>query len=288
MPLDRKVQAALNAYTIAGQRYTMLWQLLPAQHRPPALQPCKHKNNGFAIDRRTAELLTIIARMEDELQAHVAAEPDRRRSRSDTDHAAVQQPQTAHNEDTFVCTVIECASNKATAGGAPADVSSDTRTTQNDDNSHIHTNDRPIYAPKTSFDAQPAAVEPCMEDHTDRTVREMEGEKESSRSRGQPSATFHKTRYSDSIRSGQEGEHIPAVQQEHQKRGHVAVSIRKQRTPGLSEIEEIEPTVRVGVVCPAPALYMTRLMRALKDQGASPSVIEQIFNSFLDSIMEVV
>ncbi|KAA8910179.1 hypothetical protein FN846DRAFT_905190 [Sphaerosporella brunnea] len=63
---------------------------------------------------------------------------------------------------------------------------------------------------------------------------------------------------------------------------------REQRTPGLSDIEESEATVRVGVVCPEASLYMTRLVRALEDQGASPAVIEQILNTFLHSIGEVV
>ncbi|KAA8895050.1 hypothetical protein FN846DRAFT_912194 [Sphaerosporella brunnea] len=70
---DPRLQSSLNSYSVAVQRYTLLTALLPPSLRPPMLERFQHRNNRWAVDRQTANVRKVIARMEEQLKR---AQPD--------------------------------------------------------------------------------------------------------------------------------------------------------------------------------------------------------------------
>ncbi|KAA8908525.1 hypothetical protein FN846DRAFT_889439 [Sphaerosporella brunnea] len=67
MPVDRHLKAALNSYSVAVQRYKILAGLLPPDLRPPVLERFQHRDNRWAIQRRTDHVYKLIAQMERQL-----------------------------------------------------------------------------------------------------------------------------------------------------------------------------------------------------------------------------
>ncbi|KAA8914038.1 hypothetical protein FN846DRAFT_886175 [Sphaerosporella brunnea] len=65
---DPRLQSALNDYSVSVQRYKLLAALLPPSLRPPMLDRFQHRNNRWAVERRTGEVRKVIERMELQLK----------------------------------------------------------------------------------------------------------------------------------------------------------------------------------------------------------------------------
>ncbi|KAA8907680.1 hypothetical protein FN846DRAFT_889759 [Sphaerosporella brunnea] len=260
MQSDPALQAALHTYSVAVQRYKMLAELLPGTLRPSVLRRFQHRQKRWAIERRSAEVKKVIARMERQL--------------------AGLQPQVAPQLATPIVPIapqdglveVNVASTAAEVmrfnSGQPR------RPT-------VITHHARSVAPE-SMEAKGQGKPASFDDFTTGTKSSVVGPLKTGDSpdnaalfvfNSPPDSTLFRPASDPKNYMSHDGSEVPST------------------TPNIIEYEfsaaqEIDAVVRVGVVSPDAAIRMTRVVDRLKADGASPAVWKTVYTSFLQCIQE--
>ncbi|KAA8914042.1 hypothetical protein FN846DRAFT_902330 [Sphaerosporella brunnea] len=260
MRSDPALQAALDAYSVAVQRYKTLSDLLPPAVRPPALERFAHRQNRWAVERRTGDVRKLIARMERQLEG--------------------VRPQVAPTLPTTVpSTVQHDGLVEATVGAAAA--------VQIQSNSG-----QPGHAAVAAHSNDSRGP-----DEMDPKGQEAQASRDDSAASVESSVvTLGKTGgFSDRTASFAENSlHDLALGRpdsgsaEHMPRdGSDLLSPASDTAEeGLTAAEEIEAVIRVGVVSPDAAIEMSRAVDKLKADGARAASVKKVYSTFLRCIEE--
>ncbi|KAA8912540.1 hypothetical protein FN846DRAFT_1019226 [Sphaerosporella brunnea] len=269
MPSHADVQAALNSYSVAVQQYKVLAERLPPPARPPVLERFQHRCNKWAIQRRTADVRKTIARMERQLEGlqlqqanddgNQRVVPQRSPSATREQVEGIIDPHTrivdrqdsanAFRQESDACGRQHRAATAVPRNGDARDTVATQRPPSTDSNETAHSVWRNNNSDK-QFTAGIASGT-SADDAAARVV--AHGLTESDRTDDIP----------------RDGSSVPAPD-----------SIED----ALSAADEIHAIVRVGVASPAMAMHMTRLVEALKADGAGAAVVKRVYTVFWDCV----
>ncbi|KAA8911226.1 hypothetical protein FN846DRAFT_904488 [Sphaerosporella brunnea] len=249
MRSDPALQAALDAYSVAVQRYKTLSDLLPPPLRPPVLDHFSHRHNRWAVERRTADVCKVVARMERQL---AGVRPQ------------VTGLSTAKHDGLVEATVAgEQISSKSGQAGQPAVA---THHSLEVDKMEAKGHDELACRDDFGASVKSAAVTPG-----------------NTGGFSDAAASFVANSLHDLAlcrRGSGSADHMPPDGSD------VFSQPSDSGEEGLTAAEEIEAVVCVGMVSPDAAIEMSRAVDRLKEDGASAASIKKVYTAFLRCIEE--
>ncbi|KAA8904223.1 hypothetical protein FN846DRAFT_890925 [Sphaerosporella brunnea] len=243
MRSDPALQAALNAYSVAVQRYKTLSDLLPRHMRPPVLERFQHRENRWPIERRTADVRKVISRMERQLagvQPQVAPPA-----------ASPAQPTAPHDE---------LAGETAAATAAE----------------QIARHDGQLRQPTVGTESKQHEEHALSDDFKASTKSSVVTPRKTGGSSDKESPFANNSLCDSAVCGPDEGSTDDMPHD-----GSDVLSRHDGVEDVMSPAEEIDAVVRVGVVSPDAAIQMTRVVERLKADGTSPAIVKKVYTTFL-------
>ncbi|KAA8895001.1 hypothetical protein FN846DRAFT_963335 [Sphaerosporella brunnea] len=303
MPSDAVVQAALNTYSVAVQRYKALAELLPPPVRPPVLERFQHRNNRWAVQRRTADVRKAIERMERQLKGltlqQVAPPLD---DNGLAELFDTPPPLDAANDDgkgdAANQGVVPQAPPPAPVGVTSEEVqgimdqqhSANPFRRESDTGGRQHRAGTPV-SDDGVVQESVAADMPCYTGQRPRPTGSTDNDHsvgpDNMECKGEGKEVTASTEFSVVAGDSPDDDAARVVDTGLTN----SDSFRQTDVPApdsaedaFSAADEIHAIVRVGVVSPATALRMTRLVEQLKADGASPAIVKKVYTTFLRGV----
>ncbi|KAA8912150.1 hypothetical protein FN846DRAFT_903755 [Sphaerosporella brunnea] len=252
MRSDPALQAALDAYSVAVQRYKTLSDLLPPPLRPPVLDHFAHRQNRWAVERRTTDVRKIVARMERQLRGmRPQVLPSAVISTAAPD---------GHAEATIAADQISSKS------GQPGQPAVDTHHSLEVDKTEPKGYDELASRDDDAASMKSSVVTPGKNSGFSDVAASFVGN----------------SLYDSVLCRADSGspDHMPRDDRD------VVSPAADTGEEGLTAAEELEAIVRVGIVSPDAAIEMSRAVDRVKEDGASAASVRKVYATFLRCIEE--